>query len=333
MINHSQLLDHLSIGAAVIDRSLRIVYWNRWMAEHSTLSSETVTGRPIQEVFPTLLHKGFVKKVREVFRRGRPSFFNKKLHRNIFPFYSGRSYIENKLSPMEQTVILSPLFDDEGNGNVSQVMISVFDISDWISYQNELLRSQTELQRLSQTDDLTQIPNRRSVMDRLTEELQIHKRKKRPLSMALLDIDHFKKINDKHGHHTGDVILRDMAQLVSGLLREYDVMGRYGGEEFLLVLPETCEEIAFKVADRLREAVAEHEFRVNERSHRITVSLGVACKDDEEIPSLEDLFKEADRCLYLAKKSGRNRTEIASPKDQTEEPDRPGTGNAPAAAI
>jgi len=310
MINHAQLLDHLSIGAAVIDPSLRIVFWNRWMAEHSMLSAAEVTGRPIQEVFPTLHKKGFVKKAREVFRRGRPSFFNKKLHQNIFPFYSGRSYIESKLSPMEQTVILSPLLD--AKGNASEVLISVFDISDWISYQNELLRSQTELQRLSQTDDLTQIPNRRSVMDRLNEELQLHKRKKRPLSMALLDIDHFKKINDNFGHQTGDVILRDMAQLVSGMLREYDAIGRYGGEEFLLVLPETCEEVAFKVADRLRAAVAEHDFLVHERVYRITVSLGVVCKNDDETPSLEDLFKEADRCLYKAKESGRNRTEIGA---------------------
>ncbi len=310
MTNHAQLLDHLSIGTAVIDRSLQIVFWNRWLAEHSMLSQEEVIGRPIHEVMPALIKKGFVKKAREVFHSGQPSFFNKKLHQNIFPFYSGRSYIEKQLAPMEQTVILSPLLDNEGN--TSEVLISVFDISDWISYQNELLRTQTELQRLSQTDDLTQVPNRRSVMDRLTDELLVHKRKKRPLSLALLDIDHFKKINDSFGHHTGDMILCEMAQLVSGMLRDYDAMGRYGGEEFVIVLPETNGEHAFKVADRLRELIEKHEFSVNDRAYRITVSLGIACKGDEETPTLEELFKEADRCLYLAKASGRNRTEIGS---------------------
>lgn len=316
MTNHAQLLDHLSIGAAVIDPSLRIVFWNRWLAEHSMLDQEEVLGRPIHEVMPALARKGFVKKVREVFRSGQPSFFNKKLHQNIFPFYSGRSYIEKKLSPMEQTVILSPLLDSEGNTN--EVLISVFDISDWITYQNELLRSQTELQRLSQTDDLTQIPNRRSIMDRLTEESLLHKRKKRPLSMALLDIDHFKKINDNFGHHTGDVILSEMAQLLYGMLRDYDAMGRYGGEEFVLVLPETNGEQALKVAERLREAVEKHDFQVNDRNHRITVSLGLACKGESDDTSPEELLKEADRCLYLAKASGRNRTEIASLLHPTE---------------
>lgn len=310
MTNQSQLLDHLSIGAAVIDRSLRIVFWNRWLAEHSMLEREAVLGRPIHEVMPALVKKGFVKKAREVFRRGQPSFFNKKLHQNIFPFYSGRSYIEKKLAPMEQTVILSPLLDSEGN--TAEVLISVFDISDWISYQNELLRSQTELQRLSQTDDLTQVPNRRNIMDRLSEELLVHKRKKRPLSLALLDIDHFKKINDSFGHHTGDAILREMAQLVSTMLRDYDTIGRYGGEEFMIVLPETSGEQAFRVADRLREGVERHEFLVNERAYRITVSLGLAGKEAEATPEIEELFKEADRCLYLAKASGRNRTEIAN---------------------
>jgi len=310
MTNQAQLLDHLSIGAAVIDRSLRIVFWNRWLAEHSTLSQEEVVGRAIQEVMPVLIKKGFVLKAREVFRNGQPSFFNKKLHQNVFPFYSGRSYIEKKLTPMEQTVILSPLLDDEGK--TSEVLISVFDISDWISYQNELLRSQTELQRLSQTDDLTQIPNRRNIMDRLTEELFAHQRKKRPLSVALLDIDHFKQINDSFGHHVGDVILRDMAQMINGMLRDYDAMGRYGGEEFLLVLPETCEEVAFQVAERLRAAIEMHEFSVSDRAYRITVSLGLACKNAKENSSIEELFKEADRCLYVAKEAGRNRTVIGT---------------------
>lgn len=309
MTNHTQILNHLSIGAAVIDRSLRIVFWNRWLAEHSMLGQEEVIGRPIHEVFPGLIKKGFVKKAREVFHLGEPSFFNKRLHQNIFPFFSGRSYIEKQLTPMEQTVILSPLLDSDGNTN--EVLISVFDISDWISYQNELLRTQTELQRLSQTDDLTQVPNRRSVMDRLTEEFLVHKRKKRPLSLALLDIDYFKKINDSFGHHTGDMILREMAQLVSGMLRDYDAMGRYGGEEFVIVLPETNGGQALKVADRLREGIERHEFLVNDRTHRITVSLGIACKSAEGNPTIEEMFKEADRCLYLAKASGRNRTEIA----------------------
>jgi diguanylate cyclase (GGDEF)-like protein len=306
MVDHAQLLDQLSIGAAVITPDLRIVFWNQWLAEHSMLDKHEVLGRPIHEVLPSLRGKGFVKKAREVFRRGQPSFFNKKLHRNIFPFYSGRSYIEKKLLPMEQTVILSPLLDE--NGETCEVLVSVFDISDWISYQNELLRSQTELQRLSQTDELTQGPNRRNIMERLAEELALHQRKKRPMSVALLDIDHFKKVNDSFGHQVGDVILREMAQLVSGRLRDYDAMGRYGGEEFLLILPETSLEQAFRVCDRLRQTVEAEEFMVNGRGYRITVSLGVAGKDEAESVTRDILINEADRCLYLAKQSGRNRT-------------------------
>ena len=205
-------------------------------------------------------------------------------------------------------MILSPLLDE--NGEASELLISVFDISDWITYQNELLRSQTELQRLSQTDDLTQVPNRRNIMERLSEEVAIHKRKKRPMSLALLDIDHFKKINDNFGHQVGDVILREMAQLVSGHLRDYDALGRYGGEEFMLILPETTGAQAFQVCDRLRNLVAAEEFLVSGRGYRLTVSLGLANKGAEEQPSREDLIEEADRCLYRAKQVGRNRTMI-----------------------
>jgi len=306
MVDHSQLLDHLSIGAAVIDPDLKILFWNRWMGEHSLLDRQAVLDRPIQEVLPGLASKGFVQKAREVFRRGQPSFFNKKLHRNIFPFYSGRSYIEKKLAPMEQTVILSPLIDE--NGAINELLVSVFDISDWITYQNELLRSQTELQRLSRTDELTQVANRRNIMERLTEELALHKRKKRPISLALLDVDHFKKINDNFGHQVGDCILREMAQLIRSRLRDYDALGRYGGEEFLLILPETTGEQAWRICDRLRQAVGNEEFQVRGRSHRITVSLGVIGKDEEDNPSRENLINEADRRLYRAKEAGRNRT-------------------------
>lgn len=310
MIDHARILDQLSIGAAVIDSELKVLFWNRWMSEHSLLDRQAVLDRPIQELLPGLADKGFDRKAREVFRRGRPGFFNKKLHRHVFPFYSCRSYLENKLLPMEQTVILSPLPDPDGK--TGRLLVSVFDISDWVAKQDELLRSRSELQQLSLTDELTQAPNRRSVMERLASELSLHIRKRRPLALALLDIDHFKEVNDNFGHQVGDVILREMVQLLRERLRSYDSLGHYGGEEFLLILPETTPGQAFLVCDRLRRTVAEEEFLINGHSHRITVSLGVTGKGEEESPSREGLIAKADRYLYQAKEAGRNRTIVGT---------------------
>ena len=307
MFDHLQLLNHLSIGVAVIDPEMKIVFWNKWLAEHSMISSDAVKGRELLSIFPSLQKVKFLKKIRAVFDNGQPVFFNSKVYANPFPFYSGRSYIEKKFAPMEQTVIISPLKDSAGN--TEQALITVFDISDWISNQQTLLESKEEMERLSHTDELTQIPNRRNIMDRLSEELKTHKRKKRPMSIAMLDIDHFKKINDDYGHQCGDMVLHETAQLMSELLRDYDAVGRYGGEEFLIILPETTSEQSLAICNRIRLTVQNHTYRYNNRKPQITVSIGIAVKQADENIITDKLIAEADRCLYIAKETGRNRTE------------------------
>jgi diguanylate cyclase (GGDEF)-like protein len=275
------------------------------------MSIETVKGRRLLDVFPNLPKAKFLKKIRQVFKSGQPIFFNNQVYANPFPFYSGRSYIEKKLAPMAQTVIISPLKD--AAGNTDQALISVFDISDWIADHKTLLESKDKMERLSHTDDLTQIPNRRNIMDRLAEELRTHRRKNRPMSIAMLDIDHFKTVNDDFGHQCGDMILHETAQLMSNLLRDYDAVGRYGGEEFLIILPESTPDQAFAICNRIRVAVQDHTYSYNGCNLRITVSIGIAGKESDENIIADNLLAEADQCLYFAKETGRNRTERKGP--------------------
>ncbi|MBU0483711.1 MAG: GGDEF domain-containing protein [Proteobacteria bacterium] len=316
MIDFVQLMDHLSIGTAVIDPSLHIVFWNKWMAEHSLISREEAMGRPIHKLFPELVKKGLVKKAREVIRSGQPVFFTHKVHQAMFPFHAGRSYLGNKLSPMQQTVILSPIkTEDDITG---QVLISVFDITDWVTYQNQLLKSKKELETLSHIDDLTQIPNRRNIMTKLRNELILHTRRNRPLALVVADIDHFKKVNDTYGHQCGDFVLNEIAHILSHELRGYDELGRYGGEEFLLILPETSWEQAILVCERLRIAIEESVFRFDNYTIRLTISLGVAFKDSQEKGNPDKLFKKADACLYKAKERGRNQV-VAMVRNEAKE--------------
>jgi diguanylate cyclase (GGDEF)-like protein len=307
MFDHLQLLNHLSIGIAIIDPELRFVYWNKWLAEHSLISDQAVEGRAILDVFPNLREIKFSQKLKQVFESGQPIFLKKKAHANPFPFYSGRSYIEKQLAPMQQTVIISPLKDR--HGITAQALITVFDISDWISNQKTLLESKEKMELLSQTDDLTQIPNRRNILDRLAVELRTHTRKKRPMSIAMLDIDHFKRINDDYGHQCGDMVLHETAQLMTMLLREYDWVGRYGGEEFLIILPEATSDQSLAICNRLRIALQDHAFRYEDRELHLTVSIGIAARGGAENIGADKLIAEADRCLYIAKETGRNRTE------------------------
>ena len=155
-------------------------------------------------------------------------------------------------------------------------------------------------------DHLTGIGNRRAFFDAAETELQRWRRSRRPLSLVLIDADHFKKINDTHGHPVGDAVLRHIARLMGATFRQVDVVARIGGEEFAVLLPSADLASAQRVAERLRAALEAQPTLTDVGPVRCTVSIGVATMD-EATPSVEALLKRADEVLYAAKHSGRNR--------------------------
>lgn len=159
--------------------------------------------------------------------------------------------------------------------------------------------------KMTITDGLTDIHNKRYLSEVLEREIPRAHRHGRDLSLLMFDIDHFKEVNDTHGHLAGDAVLKELATLVRGRLRPDDVLGRYGGEEFVAVLPETSVEGAVRIAEELRELVASHPFVVEGEDIPVSISIGVA----ELTPGLDadSLFKTADEMLYAAKREGRNR--------------------------
>jgi diguanylate cyclase (GGDEF)-like protein len=164
-----------------------------------------------------------------------------------------------------------------------------------------------EIYRLTIIDALTDIHNKRYLTDFLDRELARSARYGRPLAVVLFDIDEFKKINDELGHLGGDFTLRELAACVKGGVRKEELFARYGGEEFAVVLPETTQEGAFTVAERIRRLVAERAFRFEGKSYRVTVSLGVATTTGDEALTPLELVRRADEKLYQAKREGRNR--------------------------
>jgi diguanylate cyclase (GGDEF)-like protein len=178
---------------------------------------------------------------------------------------------------------------------------------------NERKKLQDALEHLVITDALTGIYNRRHLFNLAESEIARSKRYQRPLGIIMIDIDHFKVVNDNYGHLTGDQVLFYMARRVKGELRAHDFVGRYGGEEFAVVLPETDLQSTVHVAERLRERVAEEAFRTDKEKIHLTISLGVNCLNGEQDMSVERLLDEADQALYQAKRLGRNRTEVFRP--------------------
>jgi len=171
-------------------------------------------------------------------------------------------------------------------------------------FANEKEMMALELRKLANTDGLTGIFNRSKIEQALTIEVLRSRRYKHPLSIIMADIDHFKEVNDTYGHNVGDQVLSGIASMIKQHVREVDTVGRWGGEEFLIVCPETTAEGAKKLAEKLRKKIEKHNFKdVGSK----TVSMGVAQIEEDDWD--EDMIKRADKNLYKAKKSGRNRVE------------------------
>lgn len=168
-----------------------------------------------------------------------------------------------------------------------------------------------QLQELALTDQLTGLPNRRYLWDALASELLRGRRRRLPLAVLLFDVDHFKQFNDRWGHEAGDLVLRNVAHVVRNVVRASDIVARHGGEEFIIVLPETAAEVAAARAEVLRQEIAGLNLSYGGQAlGAITVSTGVACSR-ESAESAEEMVRAADHLMYEAKQAGRNRVMLA----------------------
>jgi diguanylate cyclase (GGDEF)-like protein len=176
-------------------------------------------------------------------------------------------------------------------------------------YQKMMHDLNLALREASTHDPLTGLGNRRLLLERLKEESERSRRYSRPLTIAMLDIDYFKHVNDRHGHELGDQVLVEVSRVMDAEVRNQDLCGRWGGEEFLILLPETSIDAACHVLERVRSAVGALRVRIGEESVGVTASLGVA----EHLPesNYSDTVNRADWALLKAKQSGRNRLERA----------------------
>jgi two-component system, cell cycle response regulator len=194
-----------------------------------------------------------------------------------------------------------------------RAMLRIKRLQDELDLKNrELEVANKRLRKLSITDGLTELFNHRHVHQLLREEFERSRRSGEPLAVVMIDLDRFKRVNDTYGHPTGDVILYETAQILRETAREIDMVGRYGGEEFIAILPNTDEPEGAHFAERVRTAVEEHLFRDEANEVEMTCSSGVASFPDSGADSPEELLKRADEALYAAKEGGRNRVVSAS---------------------
>jgi two-component system cell cycle response regulator len=181
-----------------------------------------------------------------------------------------------------------------------------------VDLQAALLAAREALREQATHDSLTQLWNRSSIIESLNRELARAAREECSLGVVIVDLDHFKLVNDNYGHLAGDAVLCEAARRMQNAVRQYDTIGRYGGEEFLILLPGCDEQTSFSQAERLRKSLSQMEMSLNGSAVRISASFGVTTALPGRIWSPETLIRKADEALYLAKKLGRNRVEFLS---------------------
>lgn len=175
-----------------------------------------------------------------------------------------------------------------------------------VDLQNELISARETLRIQAMQDPLTQILNHGAILDALLNEINRAQREHQPLSLILADLDGFKSVNDSYGHVAGDQVLIEVARRMRNCLRSYDAIGRYGGEEFLVVLPNSDDSQALGLAERIRKAICSELFRFHHVDLTVTVSQGVTTWTNPDSIPIERLIQTADRALYGVKNSGRN---------------------------
>ncbi len=176
------------------------------------------------------------------------------------------------------------------------------DVSVFKDRENALKMAREEAERYAAYDYLTNILNRRTFLMKFQQEIYRAKREKKPIGLLMLDIDFFKKINDEMGHKAGDAVLRHFSQKISENIRPYDIFGRYGGDEFIICLPNTRYEEAYKVANRLRNHIEKANLYYDVRPLKLTSSIGVGCCEYETNEDPNELIHQVDQYLYKAKK-------------------------------
>ncbi|HXH94007.1 MAG TPA: diguanylate cyclase, partial [Thermoanaerobaculia bacterium] len=187
-----------------------------------------------------------------------------------------------------------------------------------VDLQKELVESNRRLEQLSITDGLTKLHNHRHFQDELLRAFEESARYERPLSLAIVDLDFFKKVNDTYGHATGDEVLKTISKIFQQSIRTTDLAARYGGEEFALMLPETSLSDAMNFAEKIRELVEDMRIETQAGVISATVSVGVATVPHPKIHSPKELIVAADKALYRAKKNGRNQVQA----ERRSDPDR-----------
>ncbi|TPH12519.1 sensor domain-containing diguanylate cyclase [Litorilituus lipolyticus] len=301
-----EMLHNIDVGLVVLDKEYNIQIFNGFMENHSGYLPREVKGKCLFELFDEIPQDWFVRKAESVFLLKNKAFTIWEQRPYLFKFDSYRP-VTGSAEFMYQNTTFIPLLS--ASGDVTHLCLLVYDVTDNAIHKLSLEQANQELAILSQTDGLTQLFNRSHWELCLQAEYKRWSRSDHASSLVMLDIDHFKNVNDSYGHLVGDEVIRHLSELIRKHVRETDVSGRYGGEEFAILLADTPIENAKIFAERLRSEVEKSVVKHNDIEIQYTISIGVA-EVEKTINTYEAWIECADNALYRSKEEGRNRISL-----------------------
>jgi diguanylate cyclase (GGDEF)-like protein len=304
------LVDQINVGIVTVAADGTVLQWNRFLAAHTGIAPKDVVGSNLYERFTELPRAWLEQKLRRVFLLKNFAFTSWRQRPYLIRINNHRP-LTGSDEPMRQDCTFIPLVQ---NGKVQAVSIVIIDATDTYESQARLNQTLETLAAQSERDALTGIYNRRKLEQTLEAEVLRANRYRHELSVVMFDIDHFKRINDTHGHLIGDEAIRHVAKRALSILRVTDFVARYGGEEFVAILPGEDVSRAAIAAERLRSGVAKAFSATADLSLSLTISLGVTgLRPDTS--GAKGLLSEADQALYGSKQAGRDRVTVFGASD------------------
>ncbi|MGJ8679385.1 diguanylate cyclase [Paraglaciecola sp.] len=301
------LLGSIEVGIVVLDKDYNVKVWNQFMENHSNIAPGNIQDKCVFDFFPEIDKSWLKKKADPAFMLKSPVFVIWEQRPYLFKFDSNRP-ITSLSEFMYQNITIFPLASL--SGQVDQICIVIYDVTNEAVSRLGMQSLNSQLAQISRIDGLTELYNRRYWEEQFVLEFKRDKRSDSPSSLLMMDIDHFKKVNDTYGHPAGDAVIKGVAGVIRKAIRETDLAGRYGGEEFVVILPDTPIANVEYVAQRIRRLVEKLVIIHDEVEIKCTISIGVA-GFESEFKDYTQWLNQADQALYQAKKAGRNQVVLA----------------------
>ncbi len=314
----TNLLDSIPIGICIVDKEYNVLFWNNAVSEWTDITGKDIQGKKLYDFFPHFKEPRYIMRLENIFEGGPPVILSSQFHRELFRTGNEKQY--HRIYH-----IIASSFRDSSNS--SSMLFTIKDITDIeqliLKYrelknkalsevekrkkaEKRLIEANSTLEFLANTDQLTSLFNRRKFTDIITLEIDRVKRNTDPFSVIFIDLDDFKIFNSMHGHECGDFVLKQTALFLKNSIRKTDTVSRWGGEEFIILLPETDLEHAKKLTEKLREKIEETEFIFKKKNLKITMTLGISMFNREK-DTFDSVINRADDALHKGKAEGKNR--------------------------